>query len=480
MKSSKFVIILVSILAVLAASYFLIGHFNKPAGESTAAPEYVIKLEVEDVEKVTVVNKDQTYVIERSREDISETNETNRTSEEWILTYPENLDFDPAKLKNIVYNAYSITAERVVEEEAADLAKYGFDQPVSVTLKTGDGGEYTIEVGDITSTGGARYVKMKDSAKVCTMGKYSSDILVFEKNYIRTTHIYDISAEDIFYFALYKQDGLSYEATKDAGGGWDIGFPVEAEAESEVMAEITASLEQLYIAEHVDENPDSLEEYGLDDPKHILEFETEKTGKVSLTLGKEDGADIYAQYSERVEVIKVPLSGLGFLDKPLKEILYPFLYIKNIDDVSGMMVVMDGYTLDIAMETGHEDSSEDRFYINGKDVSMADENNKQRFRSYYEALISLRISDVAPGEEPAGDPEMAVSYTLKENSEVMKLEFVSRDSTYYYVLKNGIYSGLLFEKSDLDMDESSYGVRAMYRMLMDFIDSYQKPAETTV
>lgn len=480
MKSGKLVIILLLILAVLAASYFLLMHSQKPSGEEGDKTEYVIKLEIKDIEKVTVVNLGQTYVIERNTADASETGETaGAAAEEWILTYPDDLDYDPAKLKNIVYNANSIVAERVVEEEAKDFAQYGLDEPVSVTVKIFDGGEYTIELGDITPTGDARYVKMKDSAKVFTMGKYSSGILAFEKNYIRTTRIYDILADDITGLALYKHGELSYEVSKNAAGGWDINFPVIAEAESEVMAEIAGSLERLYIAEHVSENPESLAEYGLDDPGHTVEFETEKTGKVSLKLGKDDGTNIFAQYSESVEVIKVPLSGLGFLDKPLKEIVYPLLYITNIDNVSAMNVIMDGYALDIALETGNEDSSQDRFYVNGRDASMTDENGKQQFRSYYEALISLRVADVAPNEEPKGEPEITLSYTLKAEPYSMKLEFVSRDSIYYYVLKNGSYSGLLFEKSELDKDEASYGVRAMYKMLMEFMESHGEQTETT-
>jgi hypothetical protein len=38
---------------------------------------------------------------------------------------------------------------------------------------------------------------------------------------------------------------------------------------------------------------------------------------------------------------------------------------------------------------------------------------------------------------------------------------------------------LLFEKSELDNDEASYGVRAMYKMLLEFMESHGEQAETT-
>jgi hypothetical protein len=103
-------------------------------------------------------------------------------------------------------------------------------------------------------------------------------------------------------------------------------------------------------------------------------------------------------------VFSVSLGTFNFLDKPLKEIIEVFAYIVNIDDVNKIKVEMDGYTVDCELQTDKEDRDNDKFFVNGKDVSdLKDDKGSVIFRKYYSALIGVKLSELKVEAQPSGD-----------------------------------------------------------------------------
>jgi hypothetical protein len=240
------------------------------------------------------------------------------------------------------------------------------------------------------------------------------------------------------------------------------------------MAPIIDAFTKLTISSFIEDNATDLEKYGLKTPAYALEVNTSK-GKNRILLGtvKQGSTELYAIIDGSKDVFTIDPSALTFLDKPFREIIEPFIYIVNIDTVTKIDVTMDGQTVISTIETDKDkgevqaDKDKDKFTVNGKDATLKDDNDDQPFRKYYQALIGITLDGIEMDAVPVGAPEITFSYTLNKAPETMKVEFISKDKDYYYVVKNGKYSNILVQKTQFDKLE---GVRDTYKILMDLIN----------
>jgi len=466
MKFYRNAIILVVIVALLAGAYVLV-RTNK-ANRMPAETKQYDKLTdfiSTDIESVTLKNKSGTFVIVKKDDD-------------WALSEPSDIRYDSSVLSSIVVNSASIVGDKVIEENAEDLSIYGLDDPAIVTVKSKDGTSVTLEIGNLTPTGGGYYAKLQGKNKVYMISKYNGDKLLSGKNEIRTKQLFDITADDIKKFGMNRkgQNIFIAEKTDDT---WSMAEPIKGSLNETSFYTMLDTLVNTRVVKFVDDEPEDLSVYGLDKPAYELIFSTEATGEMKLQMGlelKEDYA-IYAKLDGSDEVFTIDVSQFSFLDKPLKEIVNIFAYIVNIQDVEKIDLTMDGKTthmeLDVYLdEEGNMDSDKDKFYVNGIDASGKDENGKQPFRKFYQALIGISVDEIDLEGDPSGrQAEITIDYTLKDGK--MKVEYIPKDEHFYYVVRNGEYSGVLVKRKN----KGEFGVDGMkeaYDTMMKFLDEQQK------
>jgi hypothetical protein len=136
---------------------------------------------------------------------------------------------------------------------------------------------------------------------------------------------------------------------------------------------------------------------------------------------------------------------------------------------------MDGKTTHMTIdvykgEDGKTDTDKDKFTVNGIDASGKTEDGKQPFRQFYQALIGVSLDEVEVEGKPEKEAEITINYTLKSGS--MKVEYISKDETYYYVVRNGEYAGILVRKN-----KGEFGIKGMkeaYNTMMDFLSAQCK------
>lgn len=455
MKLFRNAIILLVVVAILGGAYALILK-KKDVGNTKQSDTKVIKiLEVEKdkIAEVTLDSKDGKYVIAKKDKD-------------WVVTSPEGFKADSKRIDDFLTALSSINAEKVVEENASDLAQYGLDKPGVITVKLSDGTTRVLEIGTETPLQDGYYLKEKDSKKVYTVLEYSGKKLADPKSSIRSTTITSIDKYDqITAFALEKGGNLAYSIKKAGDDEWDIVAPFETRAASGTVSQIFSSVSKIEASEFVDDNPSDLDKYGLKAPAYSIEIATDKS-KVKLLIGseKQKGMYVYAKLADSKEVFTISEEALKYADMPVKEIVDSFAYITNLDDVSKIVVDMDGKTVVCGVETNKEDKDKDKFTVDGKDASMKDESDAWVFRRYYQDLIGITHSDIEPDAKPSGKSEITFTYTLKKDPGTMKVEFVPKDNNSYYVLRNGKYTNQVVEKKQFDK------LRDSYKKMMEYVD----------
>jgi hypothetical protein len=464
MKFYKNAVILVIIVALLAGAYILVTR-NRPEGteddsDLVRLTDYISS----DVESLTLENPEGTFVIVRK-------------DDKWILSSPADLKYDSLILSSIVINAASIIADRLVEENAQDIAKYGLDNPVTVRLKTKDGKETVLEVGDRTPTKSGYYIKLAGKSDVYVISTYTGDYLVKDRNGMRSKELFDFSKDDINTLVMNRKGQNVFKSIKEGDGisGWALTEPIKGSMDSTALSPMLEALAMTTVDEFVEDKPSYLAQYGLDDPAYEFEFSTAAGETYKLLMGEEKkkGLTIYAKLDNSDEVFTVGLTPYNsFLDKPLKEIVSVFAYIVNIDEVKKIDLTMDGKTTNMVLDVykdaeGMPDRDKDKFYVNGIDVSGKNEDGVQPFRKFYQALIGISLDEVDLDGKPEGDAEITINYTLKDGT--MKVEYIPKDENYYYVVRNGEYANILVKKN-----KKSFGVIDMkesFKELMDFVSS---------
>jgi len=467
MKFYRNAIILVVIVALLAGAYVLVRNIkaNQPGTSETKQYDKLTDFISTDIESVTLKNKSGTFVIVKKDED-------------WALSEPADIRYDSSVLSSIVINSASIVADKVIEEDAQDLSIYGLDDPAIVTVKSKDGTSVTLEIGNQTPTGGGYYTKLQGKNKVYMISKYTGDKLLSGKNEIRTKQLFDMTTDDIMKFGLNRK-GENVFISEKSEDKWNMVTPIKGSMNDSSFIPMLEALVNARATEFVEENPDDLSVYGLDKPAYELIFSTEATGEVKLQMGFERREDytIYAKFDGEDEVFAIDTNTFTFLDKPLKEIVNIFAYIVNIQDVEKIDLTMDGKTthmeLDVYLdEEGNMDSDKDKFYVNGIDASGKDENGKQPFRKFYQALIGVCIDEIDLEGDPAGkQADITIEYTLKDGK--MKVEYIPKDEHFYYVVRNGEYAGVLVKQRN-KVEFGIEGMKQAYDTMMEFLADQQK------
>jgi len=104
---------------------------------------------------------------------------------------------------------------------------------------------------------------------------------------------------------------------KKSGGEWQIVQPI-AKADASEVNGITAALSSIEITRVVDENPSSLNDYGLSNPRVEIEF---KTGGAKdyrkLLIGEKSptGSDLFAKRNDEKKVFLIPAFQESTFDK---------------------------------------------------------------------------------------------------------------------------------------------------------------------
>jgi hypothetical protein len=140
---------------------------GKPAKD--AAPK-ILSLDEKNIAQFEIKKRDGTDTVAKKDD-----------SGKWSLITPA-LPADQNACNAVTTAVTSLTSERVVDENASDLASYGLAPALDeVTFTLKDGKKSKLLIGDQTPTGNAVYAKVDGDPRLFTMGSFNKDSL--DKDY---------------------------------------------------------------------------------------------------------------------------------------------------------------------------------------------------------------------------------------------------------------------------------------------------------
>lgn len=438
-KKSKNILILVVVLGLLIGAYYYVN--NRPVKDEEPVNEKVeiSKFDKEKLVKMTIKTKDSTLTLTKE-------------GEEWTVDYPHEIALNQSAIDDIAYSFASLYAERVVDEEPKDLSDYGLKDPQATAEgELEDGEKKVFYLGDKTPTGDTYYLMAKDDPKVYVVWMNHGEHFTYELSDIREKKLPAIDKMDFNYLKIEKKGERPIEIRKNEKqteeqasfglGLWQMTMPYNEPmgVDGDKFQNTLDSIPSFTIKDFIDDDPQDLGKYGLDEPEAEFIFK-DSENTLKLYIGKEhDEKTVYFKLPDSKAVYTMEKSKLEFMDLDPFTVVDKFACIVHIDDVDKIVIEGRGksYTATIERTTkkaekeGEEEEVVETYKLDGQEVE------EKPFKKYYQSLIGLMV-DAENTKEPEGEAEVKTTFYLNKGKDrEIHVDYVPYDNDFYVAVRGG-------------------------------------------
>jgi Domain of unknown function (DUF4340) len=261
-------------LGLAAYLYFV----EAPHERRQAEEKKLLHFKPDDVSELTLTYPDREIVLKK-------------TANGWHMMKPIDVDADQSSVSNLVHAVADAEVKRTLEGGGASLDVYGLDKPesiVAITMK--DGTKLPpVRVGKAAPVGFSAYVQLQDQKDVKIVPSVFQTGMKREVKDLRNKTIIEFQDADVQAIEIERPQS-AVAITRDADG-WKIDKPAALKADDTEVNSLLSSLRGTRAEDFVDE-PGSLTDYGLDEPREKIAVlvGADKTRK-ELWLGAEKAKD---------------------------------------------------------------------------------------------------------------------------------------------------------------------------------------------
>ncbi len=262
--SFKKTLIFAIILACIIGFYYYFEVYRAPKIEKKEEEaKKVFHFEQDDVKKLTIINEEGTLTCQLK-------------GKEWRIVKPIKTECDKDTIDGLIRSLHNLDFSRVVEEEPENLHQFGLADPLVKITFSAKGKENTVIVGDENPTGSGAYAQCAGQKKVLLIDSYMRSSLNKKLFDLRDKAVITFELDEVKQFSLQKEN-LFVEGQLKGEDEWVLNQPIEDKADGDKVEEVLNKFRNAKVKEFIDEKPESLKPYGLENPQ----------AKLTVWLGKE-------------------------------------------------------------------------------------------------------------------------------------------------------------------------------------------------
>jgi hypothetical protein len=353
-----------------------------------------------------------------------------------------------SRIKDILYSFGSLYAERVIEEDAADLAQYGLDPPAVVAVATLDD-QSTVEVylGDRTPAGNTWYLGVPGKRTVYSVWVNHGTHYYYTVDDLRGDELPTINAEAISYLRLRGPEVPTIEIVET--NPVDVRFAnlltrlavvqpyaIPRAIDSEKFTEAQSLVVKPRIDRIVSDDPSAAADYGLVPPRFELLAHDAQGAVFELLIGNQTADEVFFQVPGRATVYAMDRSRAGILELRPFELVDKFVLILNIELVDAIEIEHPGGSNRLTIErTGSGDDLVEAFAVDGAAIE------DKPFRELYQLIIGLLADAELPAADQAAmlaaDPEVRITYLMNSPPDSqMSAALVPYDRQFFAAIRD--------------------------------------------
>ena len=450
-------------IVLLFAVYFIIdqmkGEWEEEKSLSTA-PVQLFNFDTDSVFKMTIDNDEGNFTFEFE-------------NSLWKMTEGGDFEINSYVISTILNYMSSLQSESTVTTTPKNLAAYGFDNPVEISCYLEDSTVMTLVVGSATPTGEAFYVKLPQSDTIYTVDYSYGGIFCASKDTLKNTYILDTYSSYVDYLYLEEDGKVIWDVSKDSEGSWSITKPIIYEVMASNVNAYLDDLVRVNVSSFVEENPENLEIYGLDNPTYRLKMHaTDNNGEEiscdvifgKMTLDRDDATDIYGMFVDTKQVFTVSKSDMVILGCTTSDILYPYIHYEDVEDINHIYVKTQTFEADLGIDYENE-----HYTFNDIVIEDLGDTVLSEYRNFYTSMTQLCMESVDVEAQPEGEAEISILYTRNSDPTEVLIELIpsKTESNIYYVMEDGEYKGFTVRQRTLELTN---GLFTRYDNLLLAID----------
>lgn len=222
--------------AILAALGALLWWSNRSEAAKAGkpdpkAPPKILELKDADIKQIEIQHHDgETTVVKKN------------DAGKWSITAPQPLAADQAAVGAVTSAVTTLSANRLVDENGANLPSYGLDPPrVRLTFTMADGKTHTLRLGDDTPTDGNTYAMLDGDKRLFTIAGFSKSALDKQSKDLREKHLLVFDQDKLSRVELDANGKTPLEFGR-AGTDWQILKPKPMRADGSQVDELLNKL----------------------------------------------------------------------------------------------------------------------------------------------------------------------------------------------------------------------------------------------
>ena len=395
----------------------------------------LIPFEPEKVVEFSITAKGKTIALKRE------------SSHNWNLTLPLSATGDTTEAEAFISDIASFKKTRTVEENPNDLSIYGLSAPfLKIHFKFENQKEETLLIGNESPMGGHHYFKRESQPSVMMAASPQSS---FEKSVydFRDKTLLNFSTSSIQHIQVLRENSpLDFKKT---GENWEISGDIRTQGDKDAIMNFLQAIQFSRVKEFVEENPTSLEPYGLNLPKLKLVLGLEGGKRQTLSLGNlKEGKGYFGKINNSKNIIIVGSKLFEILSQKTVEFLDKTLLEFEEKEIQGLSLQSGEDTISLVR------SKNDGWDIQNPIQSAADLSTvNSLFFDLKEAKVKeyIKISKDIPESFGLEIPKKSFSLKMKSSKTwTLKLGNQSADGQQVFAQRTGEQSVFSISKVVVD------------------------------
>ena len=392
------------VFLVLAGTlYWSNRHKPEEAKVSADAPPVILKLDQAAIDKIELKKKDSEPVLLAKND-----------SGTWQITEPKQWRADQGTVTGMLSSLATMNSDRLVEEKASDLKRFGLDQPsAEADITEKDNKTQKLLFGDNTPTGSAVYAMLAGDPRVFTVSSYTKNSVDKSLNDLRDKRLLTVDADKISRIELVRKN-QDIEFGRDKGE-WQILKPKPLRADSTQIDDLVRKLTDARMDLSGDEKDtkNAAAEFGKAAPVATAKV-TDQSGTQELQIRK--NKDTYYAKSSVVDGAYKVASDVGqALDKGLDDFRNKKLFDFGFNDPNKIELHSGAKTY--ALERNKED-----WWSNGKKMDA------ESAESLISKLRDLSVEKFV--DSGFGKPDIEATVTSDDGKRTEKIS-ISKSGAHF-------------------------------------------------
>lgn len=254
------------------------------------------------------------------------------------ITVPAEFRCDASEADGLLKHFVELKSELIVAENATDTASFGIDADAPVVVIETATETTELKLGMKSAVGNSYYLVKSGDPRVFMVPAYIKGSFSRTLEDIRDRQLFTEDFGQVAAITLESQDGKIELRQNESLSDWRIESPVSLPADGVVIAELLQNLRNIRISRFVEDQPETIEIYGLNRPSLKIQVIAGESREFEFEAGEMSGVETFVRASGSQAVHAVQTSIINDLRLRLTDLREKFLQIPALADITEMTV----------------------------------------------------------------------------------------------------------------------------------------------